>query len=78
MGCRKPVSMPPKGLRAIRGVSMDKNLSSPHVEANEDGYSSQHPGYRELKCEVCGRVNIQVVTLSAKTTCLGEHKKERV
>ena len=61
----------------MKGVISDEQMN-PHWEMNEDRHTSQHPGYRVVKCFECGRRNIQSVAVPAKTTCLGEHIKEVV
>ena len=44
---------------------IDGNLRARHVEVNEDGEQSLHPGYTEVKCQRCGKYFMVAVTSSA-------------
>lgn len=54
-------------------------VTEPHLEVNEDGKAQNHPGYVEMKCQVCGRVNMchrPVAVRDMKNTCVGRHREE--
>ena len=61
-----------------KGSLLPPEQQKPHHETNENGYWFVHPGYREIKCIECGRLNIQSVAVPAKNKCIGECKKEKV
>ena len=56
--------------------------SGVHSETNENGVTMQHPGYVEITCPVCGRVNIRAKSLNYGTTaraeCIGVHRSKDV
>ena len=56
--------------------------SGVHIETNEDRVNRQHPGYVEITCPVCGRVNIRAKSLpygtTARAECIGRHRSKDV
>ena len=56
--------------------------SGVHSETNESGVSMQHPGYVEITCPVCGRLNIRSKSFhygaAAPGECLGVHRSKDV
>ena len=52
-------------------------LTTPHLEVNENGNALNHPGYAQVKCSVCGRLNVCSAPLrQVREECVGAHRKE--